>query len=111
MKKWLIAIIFGAILVLGACGGNDDGGSNNTVNNGGETTDVSGAEDIFKQNCASCHGGDLSGGEGPDLREIGSELSKDEIEDQIENGGGGMPPGLISGDELDTIVQWLSEKE
>lgn len=75
---------------------------------GGETTDP---EAIFKQNCSSCHGEDLSGGMGPNLQDIGSKHSKDEIEGIIEEGPGQMPPGLIEGDPKDAVAEWLAEKK
>lgn len=109
MKKWLMAVMFGAVLVLGACGGGDDSGSEEPADNGEETVDASAAEDIYKDSCASCHGGDLGGGAGPELTEIGSTLSQGEIETQIEEGGEGMPPGLVSGDDLTTLSEWLAE--
>src|SRR5690625_3745067 len=92
MKKWLVAILFGSALVLGACGG---GGSSN--DGGGEET--SAAEGVYKKNCASCHGQDLSGGAGPDLTQIGSKYSADEIADIIENGKGAMQPQKQVNDE------------
>lgn len=115
MKKWLIAVMFGVLLILGACGSNDDNNGANepadNANNGSEEVDVSAAEESFQNNCATCHGDDLSGDVGPDLTAIGSEMSKDQIEKQIENGGDGMPPGLVEGDERNTLAQWLSEKK
>lgn len=108
MKKWLMAVVFGAVLVLGACGGGDDGASEDT---GGETADAGQAEEIYKNSCASCHGGDLEGGAGPDLTSVGADLSQDEIETVIEEGQGGMPGGLVSGDDLTTLAEWLSEQK
>lgn len=133
-KKWLFAIFLGTMLVLGACGGdnnadndaaNNDNGTeensndnnnaanneNNDANDNGDSVDTAAAEDVFESNCASCHGGDLSGGAGPDLTSIGSELNADEIADIIENGSdnGAMPGGLVSGDDVDLLADWLSE--
>lgn len=110
MKKLLMSIIFGTFLVLGACGG-DGGGSEEPADNGGATVDTAEAETIFKENCASCHGDDLSGASGPALTDVGSNLSKDEIKTQIEEGGNGMPPNLVSGDDLETLSAWLAEKK
>lgn len=111
MKKWLMAVVFGIILVLGACGGDDDGGSEEPADNGAETADASEAEGLFKENCASCHGDDLSGDNGPDLTEVGSRLSEDEIEETIEDGADGMPGGLVSGDDLTMLTEWLAGKK
>lgn len=115
MKKWLMAVLFGTALVLGACGGGDDeaGDDNATEEDGGG--DDQAAEDIFEENCASCHGEDLSGQSGPNLQEVGAEYDEDEIADIIEEGKEGdegqMPGGLISGDDLDTVASWLADKE
>ncbi|MEN1967309.1 cytochrome c551 [Lentibacillus sp. N15] len=127
MKKWLLAVLFGTALVLGACGGGgDDNASDNndngdqatedsgTSDNGGDV-DASAAEDAFQSNCASCHGSDLSGQSGPDLTKVGSKYDKDEIADIIKNGKEGdqgtMPPGMASGDDVDLIASWLAEKK
>jgi len=88
---------------------NDDNNSGEQAENneGGETAD---AEAIFQQNCASCHGEDLSGGAGPDLTKVGSDHSADEINDIITNGtDGGMPAGLIDGKEKEAVVGWLAD--
>lgn len=111
MKKWLMAVMFGAVLVLGACGGGDDGASEEPaeeVEEGGETVDAGAAEDIYKGSCASCHGGDLGGGAGPKL--AGNGFSPEEIETIVEEGQPGMPPGLVSGDDLTVLADWLSEQ-
>src|SRR5699024_5542300 len=90
---------------------NDNGAveNNDEGNNGaGATTDD--AEAILKKNCANCHGDDLTGGMGPDLTKVGSEHSAEEINDIITNGtDGGMPAGVIEGDEKEAVVKWLSE--
>lgn len=112
MKKWLMAVMFGAMLVLGACGGGeDDSSSDEPADNGDETVDASEAEDIYEDNCATCHGDDLSGDSGPDLTKVGDSMSKDEIETQIEEGGDGMPADLVSGEDRTTLATWLSEKK
>lgn len=75
----------------------------------GETDDP---EAIFESNCASCHGDDLSGGMGPDLTEVGSRDSEDEINDIIMNGkGDDMPAGLVEADEADALAEWLADME
>lgn len=111
MKKWLTAVLFGTVLVLGACGGGgsddaepaDDGAANDGA------VDTAAAEDVYKSSCASCHGGDLTGGAGPDLTKVGANLSADQIEDVIANGQGSMPGGLISGDDATAVAEWLAE--
>ncbi|GAA0441052.1 cytochrome c [Virgibacillus sp. AGTR] len=75
----------------------------------GETTDD--PEAIFETNCASCHGADLSGGMGPDLTKVGSELSQEEIQNVIKNGQGQMPPGMATDAEAEVLAKWLAEKK
>lgn len=121
MKKWLITILFASVLVLGACGGGDDNAADEPEDNGsdteqadengaeGGTIDATAAEEVFQNNCSSCHGADLTGGAGPDLTKVGSRLSKEEIADTIENGKGQMPPGMAKGDDVDLLASWLAE--
>ncbi|MDN4606833.1 cytochrome c551 [Sporosarcina highlanderae] len=107
MKNKLLTVIFGAVLVLGACGGG-----NKTTDKGTGTTAGVDADKVFQASCASCHGGNLEGrGTAPSLANIGSELSEAEIHDIIEHGQNGMPGGLIKGEELDAVAKWLSEKK
>lgn len=120
MKKWLLAVLFGAVLVLGACGGGDDTSTEEPADNGdtgteepadnGDAVDTAGGEEIYQNNCAMCHGADLSGGAGPELTDVGSNFSSDEIADIVENGTGSMPPQDVSGDDLDALVTWLEEQ-
>lgn len=100
----------GLVIGLAACGGADEEGSDTSGEGGGSATvDVEAAKASFQQNCATCHGNNLEGkGNAPALENIGSELSKDEILDQIHNGGGGMPGGLIKGDEAENVAAWLA---
>lgn len=75
----------------------------------GETSED--PEEIFESNCASCHGDDLSGDVGPDLTNVGSDHSEDEIEDIIINGQGEMPAGMATEDEAEVLAGWLAEKK
>src|SRR5690625_5469137 len=82
MKKWLFTILFGATLVLGACGGGgDDTDTFDNGEDGGDTAETASAgEDAYQDSCASCHGGDLEGGAGPELAGVGADYSVDEID-------------------------------
>lgn len=115
MKRIMI-LISGFVLAIGitACGGNnDDNAGEGNKSSGGEksSVDASAAKDVFKQSCASCHGENLEGKNGPELKHIGKEMSKDDILDQIKNGGGGMPKELIKGDEAKNVAGWLANKK
>ncbi|MDQ1144364.1 cytochrome c551 [Bacillus sp. SORGH_AS 510] len=113
MKKKLLTLLLGTSLVMGlaACGGGND----KTKDTGNGTTDTAQAGDaqkIFDQKCSSCHGGDMKGGMGPNLTKVGSKYSKDEILDILKNGkSGGMPAGLVSGDEANQVAEWLAAKK
>lgn len=135
MKKQLLALLFGTTLVLSACGGGGDDTQEDTgteddtqtEEDGGETGDTGGdtggeggdtaavdaeqAKKYFKQSCASCHGADLSGQNGPNLQKVGSKYSKDEILGIIKNGQGNMPGGMASGEKAETIAAWLATKK
>lgn len=115
MKKWLMAVLLGTLLVLGACGGGGDNNSEPAETDGnteestdGGAVDTAAAEDAYKASCASCHGQDLSGGAGPELTNVGSSLSAADIEDIILNGQGSMPGGLLSGDDATAVAEWLA---
>ncbi|MBY7144111.1 cytochrome c [Virgibacillus sp. NKC19-3] len=109
MKKWLLTLLFSTALVLGACGGDD--GDTEESSDGGDSVDTAAAEEIYESNCTACHGADLSGGQGPDLTSVGADHSADEIADIIENGQGGMPPQDVSGEDLDTLSNWLADMQ
>ncbi|MCE7793151.1 c-type cytochrome [Salipaludibacillus sp. CUR1] len=117
MKKFLFAM-FGAVLVLGACGdngGNDeeqpvnDGNNAETTDNAadeGGTYDLANGEELYAQNCASCHGGDLEGASGPNLEDS----SHDEVRAAIEAGPGTMPADLVTGDDADDVSAWIADQ-
>ncbi|MYL55154.1 c-type cytochrome [Pontibacillus yanchengensis] len=76
----------------GSEGDSQGGSEGESEGNSGDTasinTEAAGYE-IFKQNCASCHGQELGGGAGPNL--VNSKLSQDEIKQIVTNGKGSMP--------------------
>ncbi|AIM16217.1 cytochrome c [Neobacillus sedimentimangrovi] len=111
MKKKLLTFLLGTTLTMGlaACGGGDDNGNGN--GGGDETASASEGAKIYDQKCSSCHGGDLTGGMGPDLTKVGSKYSKDEILSIIENGKGAMPPNVVTGDDAEQVAEWLSAKK
>ena len=83
-----------------------DGNENN------ESLEAMNVETIFKNQCASCHGDDLSGSDTvPALLHVGDSLSKEEITEIINNGADGMPAELVNPDQADEIAEWLLEQE
>lgn len=115
MNKKLLAVIFGAGLMLAACGGgNDNANDTDTTTDTGTTTETASvdAEKIVNSKCISCHGGNLEGqGNFPALNDVGSRLSEEEILDVLENGKGAMPAGLVTGEEAQAVAEWLAAKK
>ncbi|MDM5359752.1 cytochrome c550 [Peribacillus sp. RS7] len=64
-------------------------------------------EDIYKQNCISCHGNAYQGGVGPALKGVSDRLSVDEVKDVITNGRGAMPPGLVEEQNIDAMAEYI----
>ena len=88
-------------------------GNGETPAEGGGGGNVDPAQ-IFQNNCASCHGGDLSGGLGPPLTGIGDTYSAEEIAEIIATGieGTSMPPfeGQLSEEQIQALATWLTEQ-
>ncbi|MDR6225578.1 c-type cytochrome [Desmospora profundinema] len=105
--KWA-SILIGSILLLAACvqenppeGGQQD--------RSGDAVEQSTAENIYNNNCASCHGQNLEGRTGPDLQQVGGKYSEEEIDDIILNGTGRMPAlKQIPDDQRATLAEWLA---
>lgn len=105
-KKWLATFLFGSALMLGACGGDDSATDTST----GETVDSN--ETVAVKRCGTCHGGQLQGAGAPALDAIGAKYTEAEILDIINNGtNGGMPGGLVKGEEAEALAAWLAEKK
>lgn len=103
MKKGLLTtLVLGSAVFLAACGGGDSKTSDN------ETAELSG-EKLVQQSCTTCHGGQLQGANAPALDKLGSKYSEDKILDIILNGQGGMPAGLLKGEEAEAAAAYLAE--
>lgn len=78
---------------------------------GGETTAGNG-EEVFQSNCAMCHGSDLASGSAPDLTQVGSTYSQEEIAQIVQEGIGTMPAqSHVQGEDLEALTEWLSEQQ
>ena|SRR5690625_2259501 len=98
----MIAVSFG--------GANQRDAIENPEEEAEENSVVMDAEDIYKNSCATCHGGNMDDGSAPSLNDVGSRLSEEEIKDIIINGtDGGMPPGLATAEESAVLAEWLAE--
>ncbi|MEK5186346.1 cytochrome c551 [Solibacillus sp. FSL R5-0691] len=101
MKKSLLTLVFGSAIFLAACGGDD------SASNGGETAEIDG-KSVVQQSCATCHGGQLQGGNAPALNQLGAKYSEEEILDIILNGKDRMPPGIVKGEKAEAAAEYLS---
>jgi mono/diheme cytochrome c family protein len=104
-------------LTLAGCGGNDDAADEPADTPPPAETEepTDGAEpagrQLFIANCGACHtlsDADTSGTIGPPLDNHG--LSEDDIETQVREGGGGMPPfeGTLSDEEIQEVVAYVA---
>lgn len=84
------------------------GGAGGGGGGGGEASgDAAAGMAVFSSTCTSCHlnNGNDAGGIGPQLAGMG--LDATTIENQVVNGGGAMPAGLVSGTDLDNVVAYV----
>jgi quinohemoprotein ethanol dehydrogenase len=110
------ALVFAGGVLSGCGGGNDEASppqpAATTATEPGEGQAASGAQ-LFSDNCQTCHGPEGTGGHvGPDLQK--SPVAEDlaQVERQVRNGGGAMPPfaGVLSDEEIDTVAQYVVEQ-
>jgi mono/diheme cytochrome c family protein len=107
-----------AVGIASGCGGGDDEASTvpatttTTATETGAGQAASGAE-LFSKNCQTCHGAEGTGGHvGPDLQKSSVAENLAQVEEQVRNGGGGMPPfaDVLSDQEIDTVAQYVVEE-
>ena len=110
-----------ASLIFAACGGGDEeepatpaetpAEETATPSEGGETAAAYG-EQVFTENCASCHTLEAAGANGrvgPNLDDLAPDAGQ--VEQKVIAGGGGMPSfeGQLSVDEIDAVSQYVAE--
>lgn len=68
---------------------------------------------IYQANCASCHGADGSGGQGPSLQGIVDEHGVDYATEVVTNGRGAMPAweGQLTAEEIAAVVEYVGTFE
>lgn len=67
------------------------------------------ARELFAKTCGACHtlsDAETTGAGGPNLDETTMDAA--EVEAQIINGGGAMPPGLLEGDEAKAVGEYVA---
>lgn len=93
-------------------GTTDETTSNNDTATDTETADegaVAHGQEVVQKACISCHGSNLEGmGNFPALNNVGSRLSQEEILNVILNGQGGMPAGIVKGEEAEAAAAYLA---
>jgi cytochrome c551 len=104
MKTKLLTLLLGTSVILGACGGGEEPKEEAKGEASGD------AETIVQQSCIGCHGENLEGKNGPDLREVGAKYDKEEIKEILINGRGGMP-GVLQDADAEVVATWLIEKK
>ncbi len=67
---------------------------------------------IFNNTCSGCHGSDLEGGVGPELRGIGNVANETTLISFITKGKDIMPPGggLTSSAQIKQVADWLMKQ-
>jgi sulfite dehydrogenase len=86
-------------------------GTGSTATTGGNAGgDVAAGKTAFSATCGGCHtlkDAGTNGQVGPDLDSL-APLSVDRVSKQIENGGGAMPPKLLTGQDADNVAAYVS---
>ncbi|HVX33797.1 MAG TPA: PQQ-binding-like beta-propeller repeat protein [Solirubrobacterales bacterium] len=78
----------------------------------GAAPDAEAGKEVFAENCSVCHGATGHGGNGgPDLRTMPKAKEQAGAEEQVTNGGGGMPPfkGTLSEEEIANVAAYVVE--
>jgi quinohemoprotein ethanol dehydrogenase len=79
---------------------------------GGATADAAAGKEVFSEECSVCHGATGHGGNGgPDLRTMPLAKTQAGAEEQVTNGGGGMPAfsGTLSEEEISNVAAYVVE--
>jgi mono/diheme cytochrome c family protein len=94
----------GLMLLAAACSGGQDSKQVNDA--------AMAPKDLYMNNCAACHGGNMEGSYGPSLKGIGAKLGKDKILAIIQKGKGSMPSqDHMSPQAQEKLAAWLAEQK
>ena len=112
----LFLVVSAVGLGVAACGGDDEAADTTTTaetttdeTTTGESTAV--GREVFVANCGTCHtlsDAGTSGSVGPQLD--GGGYSVDQVEQQVRNGGGGMPAfeDTLSDEEIQEVAAYVA---
>jgi mono/diheme cytochrome c family protein len=104
--KLRLAVAAVVLAFVAGCGGSDEGDSSTPPASAG------GGEQLFKENCSSCHTLAAAGADGkvgPDLDQL--RPGPDLVTTQVNNGGGAMPAfkGKLTDDQIKQIADYVSQ--
>jgi mono/diheme cytochrome c family protein len=96
----------------GAGGGTETTGATSTAETttGGGGADVAAGKTAFTATCGGCHtlkDAGTKGNVGPDLDSL-APLTAEVVANQIKNGGGAMPPGLLTGADAANVAAYVA---
>lgn len=105
-RGWLAALLIAfGVAACGGGGGADEGadGADRAMAAGGR---------LYANRCSACHGEGLEGAFGPELRNIGGRMSRDELIAVIRDGTGLMQgfKDRLTDEEIAAIVDWIREQ-
>jgi len=100
-----LGLFFAVAALLSACGGSEI-----VLPDDADAQIVEGFE-VYKANCARCHGQDGGGGIGLNLQLVEDRLSDDEQHDVVVSGRKRMPAfgTKLSSEEIDAVVRFTRE--
>jgi len=96
----LLALLCACAFTASACGGS--GGKRDAS----EPPDLDEGRRLFQANCRICHSlvdAEAAGTFGPDLDLLQPDAER--VREQIADGGGGMPPDVVEGEEADLVAE------
>ncbi|MGH9230848.1 MAG: PQQ-binding-like beta-propeller repeat protein [Acidimicrobiales bacterium] len=75
---------------------------------GGSEEEATSGEAVYRESCATCHGGSGEGGSGPSLVGVDDRLSRTEHIDIVRDGRGNMPgwDASLSPEEIEAVVDY-----
>ena len=120
LRKGMFTCLLVILLALVGCSSDNSKEESNEATNTSDkveaesaTSAVDRGEELYKQKCANCHGGNLEGIVGGPLTEIGSKYTEEQLLDIIVNGieKTTMPGGLLEGEEAEAVAKWLAQKK
>ena len=81
-----------------------------TTTTGGSGADLAAGKTAFSSTCGGCHAlkdAGTAGNVGPNLDSV-APLTVERVANQIKNGGGAMPPGLLQGADAANVAAYVA---